>query len=349
MGASKNVLITSSADSGYSEVVKAANAVEITAADSPAAGDVPTAQVDGTLKMAPQVGAGGNVPATAKTTPVDADVVTLWDSASAFARKKTTWANIKATLLAYFQGFFSNPNILINSNGANPIDQQGSLPATSVTSLQYYADGFFPYHDVTQADIAVQAGGGTRLTCTTLGAGTYVEMYQKVEDVPQYAGKTVTLLASVKSNSANAVLRIYDGTAFSNSTAHTGGGGFETLTVTKVISGSATTLQAAVSIITGLADGNYAEFEWIKLEEGSVATKWTVPDPQQEPDRCYRLAEALTVQSINGTIWIPFSVKKRDTPSVSVSVGSAGNITVDGFELTHNASASVTVLATSRL
>lgn len=40
--------------------------------------------------------------ASAKTTPVDADTVPLIDSAASNVLKKVTWANVKATLLAYF-------------------------------------------------------------------------------------------------------------------------------------------------------------------------------------------------------------------------------------------------------
>lgn len=41
--------------------------------------------------------------AAAKVTPVDADVVVILDSAAANVFKRVTWANIKATLLAYLQ------------------------------------------------------------------------------------------------------------------------------------------------------------------------------------------------------------------------------------------------------
>ncbi|RWL19724.1 MAG: hypothetical protein EOR57_14115 [Mesorhizobium sp.] len=41
--------------------------------------------------------------ATAKSTPVDADEMLLWDSVSA-AIRKITWANVKAGILAYFNG-----------------------------------------------------------------------------------------------------------------------------------------------------------------------------------------------------------------------------------------------------
>ena len=45
---------------------------------------------------------------TAKTTPVDADMLPLSDSAASNASKKATWANIKATLKTYFDGLYNN-------------------------------------------------------------------------------------------------------------------------------------------------------------------------------------------------------------------------------------------------
>ena len=42
--------------------------------------------------------------ATGKATPVDADEMPLVDSATSFSLKKLTWANLKATLLAWLQG-----------------------------------------------------------------------------------------------------------------------------------------------------------------------------------------------------------------------------------------------------
>lgn len=44
--------------------------------------------------------------ATAKTTPVDADNVPITDSAASHVTKKVTWANIKATLLTYFNAIY---------------------------------------------------------------------------------------------------------------------------------------------------------------------------------------------------------------------------------------------------
>jgi hypothetical protein len=46
------------------------------------------------------------VAATAKTTPVDADLLSILDSAAANIIKKVTWANIKATLKTYFDTLY---------------------------------------------------------------------------------------------------------------------------------------------------------------------------------------------------------------------------------------------------
>jgi hypothetical protein len=43
---------------------------------------------------------------TAKTTPVDADIALIEDSAASNAKKKLTWANIKATLKTYFDSIY---------------------------------------------------------------------------------------------------------------------------------------------------------------------------------------------------------------------------------------------------
>lgn len=45
--------------------------------------------------------------ATSKTTPVDADLLTLFDSASTFSLKKLTWANLKATIKTYFDTLYA--------------------------------------------------------------------------------------------------------------------------------------------------------------------------------------------------------------------------------------------------
>ena len=47
---------------------------------------------------------------TSKTTPVDADLISLSDSASSFGIKKLSWANLKATLKTYFDTLYAVVN-----------------------------------------------------------------------------------------------------------------------------------------------------------------------------------------------------------------------------------------------
>lgn len=66
--------------------------------------------------------------ATAKTTPVDADEMGLMDSVASFVLKKVTWANIKATLKAYFDTLYVAPAV-----------------ATNFTAQQYFGETTLTY------------------------------------------------------------------------------------------------------------------------------------------------------------------------------------------------------------
>lgn len=59
---------------------------------------------------------------TAKTTPIDADLVYVGDSTSTFSLKKLTWANIKSNLNAGFKNLIINGNRQVNQSGLTTID-----------------------------------------------------------------------------------------------------------------------------------------------------------------------------------------------------------------------------------
>uniref|UniRef100_A0A6M3KMU0 Uncharacterized protein n=1 Tax=viral metagenome TaxID=1070528 RepID=A0A6M3KMU0_9ZZZZ len=87
----------------------------------------------------------------------------------------------------------------------------------------------------------------------------------------------------------------------------------------------------------------------VQLELGSVATPFEVRPFAQELDLASRYAQASSVKSVNGVIWVPFRTQMRAAPTVTPSAGSSGDITADGFTLTHNTAAALTYLATSEL
>ena len=55
--------------------------------------------------------------ANSKATPVDADILPVYDSAAANALKKLTWANIKATLKAYFDPLYTAAGTALPKSG----------------------------------------------------------------------------------------------------------------------------------------------------------------------------------------------------------------------------------------
>ena len=72
---------------------------------------------------------------TAKTTPVDADLLPLSDSASTFGIKKLSWANLKASLISFFMDLSSNQTIAGNKSFT------GNLLVTSSTAALGYGTG----------------------------------------------------------------------------------------------------------------------------------------------------------------------------------------------------------------
>lgn len=78
------------------------------------------------------------VAASSKTTPVDADLVGLVDSADSNTLKKLSWANIKATLKTYFDTLYAN---IIHTHSASDITSGTLAVARGGTGISSYTTG----------------------------------------------------------------------------------------------------------------------------------------------------------------------------------------------------------------
>jgi hypothetical protein len=102
--------------------------------------------------------------ATSKTTPIDNDEMAIADSASAFSLKKLTWANLKATLKAYFDTLymgFSTQGIMIVED-QKPYNVQGGA---SIAGINTRTLNTVTTNTITGASLASNQ--------VTLPAGTY--------------------------------------------------------------------------------------------------------------------------------------------------------------------------------
>lgn len=163
-----------------------------------------------------------------------------------------------------------------------------------------------------------------------------------------YNGETKTYGVWVISNNANARVLIFDGVTATYSTAHTGGGTAEFLSVTHTISASATSLSAQVKIVsdTGAAvpitTGDYIDSTMGKLENGSVATAYEEKLEEEEEDMCQKyflsyggdaLYEIIASGVVNATTSMiaimPLTSKMRIIPTLG-STAASGFLVNDG-------------------
>ena len=90
--------------------------------------------------------------ATAKATPVDADLLPIVDTEAANVIKKLTWANLKATIKTYFDTLYA---AIGHNHDSAYIAKNGAITGATKTKITYDAKGLVTSGaDATTADIA---------------------------------------------------------------------------------------------------------------------------------------------------------------------------------------------------
>jgi len=110
-----------------------------------------------------------------------------------------------------------------------------------------------PTVDISQETGAANIDRGTqslKIDITATGTGSVFFMQQRIEDFEKYKNRTVTMTARIKTSLSGVKLQLTDGITGTDSSDHSGGGAFETLTITKFISNTATILFVRVGLVS---------------------------------------------------------------------------------------------------
>ena len=206
------------------------------------------------------------------------------------------------------EGHFGNRNVVINGNFT--VSQRGSY--TSSTSLsdgdftldrwQYVQDGSPNSSLIHNSDGSVRVTTGASVT----GSARLRQKFEYALAPRQYDGKTFTVSAKVKSNTANARINVYAGgyLSLTGTTSHSGGGSYETLTATFT---TPSTISAEFSLHIGIdgvnsanvsiTSGQYFEVKEVQMEEGSKHTPFEHEPYETTLRKCSRYYQRITADA----------------------------------------------------
>jgi hypothetical protein len=159
---------------------------------------------------------------------------------------------------------------------------------------------------VTRDNVASDSGSQYNLQIVASGASGTASLWQKLENSLQLRGRTVTLSARVKASAVSKVrVSLYDGTQFFG-TANTTTS-YETLTLTTVLSGSATDIRAYIVVDFGCT----ANIDNAMLVVGSVVADYAPLHPADDLGRCLRYYEVITGAAQFATGYLPSTTSGR--------------------------------------
>lgn len=251
-------------------------------------------------------------------------------------------------------------NIIIN--GDFQVSQRGDYSsASNLVESTYFVDRWRTRNSNSMTATKTHSTRKVALNQTSAGTGS-IRIDQKIEiiDNEQYTDKYMTLSADVKSNDSNARIAVYHQGWDPKNTQHSGGGGWERLTLTfwtgTLVTGNEFSIQLGIdgdsSANVSIAAGAYVEIKNVQLEFGKVATPFEHRSYGEELALCQRyfeksLADSIAASTVATTactlLGVAFTstkirtqteykVSKRATPTVTtVPSLSAGTGTQWGY------------------
>ena len=219
------------------------------------------------------------------------------------------------TQLANYMGNkFSNPNLLINPDFK--INQRGQTEYAYQTygSNQYTVDRF----RVVYLNAKVASDGLILNANGTNAGGGYISqvLENEVKGDTTLSFKVSAVVGTIEFKSVNS--------AESGNAVMVSSGG------TYTVKGSDTK-----KVLIHITKGSSCKIEWIKLEQGSIATPFVAPNPTEELVKCQRYYEYVnlnckTAVNVNEVfVYVP-CVKKRINPTASF--GGSTNLWLAGNE-----------------
>lgn len=181
---------------------------------------------------------------------------------------------------AWAQGAFGNPNLLLNSNFKNPVNQRGITSGTTNGISVYTIDRWQVYANTSSNSFIIDENGIT----LTNGANTGTRLMQRIpyEECKNLSGKTVTIsgyCSNMNVDSGYFTLYVsYDNSSqWLNVGSYKTGKFIKTFTIPELSEDSVFVVMVQSSGTSGLS----VTFEWLKLELGEIATPF-VPRPYGE-------------------------------------------------------------------
>jgi hypothetical protein len=196
-------------------------------------------------------------------------------------------------------------NMIIN--GDFQVSQRGDYSsASNLVESTYFVDRWRARNSNSMTATKTHSTRKVALNQTSAGTGS-IRIDQKIEiiDNEQYTDKYMTLSADIKSNDSNARIAVYHQGWDPKNTQHSGGGGWERLTLTfwtgTLVTGNEFSIQLGIdgdsSANVSIAAGAYVEIKNVQLEFGKVATPFEHRSYGEELALCQRYYQ----QSKDGT------------------------------------------------